>query len=417
MQEQIVEENKNAEKKEDAKSAGWKKRIIFWGPGLLGVVVVVLPVLVLSGRRAAAGQTEYPVIDTGQSVCYDNFNKITCPQPGDPFFGQDAQYDGIQMSYQDNGNGTVTDLNTALMWQKTPPTDHYTWDRAARYAENLQLAGYDDWRMPTMKELYSLTAFYGSIRTLTPYIDTDYFDFEYPDTSQGYRIIDAQYWSSNKYVGTTMRGDRSAFGFNFADGRIKAYPTGEGGGPTKTNYIRCVRSGNGYGRNNYVDKGNDTISDLATGLMWQKDDSGTTMNWEQALSYAGNLKYAGYDDWRLPNAKELQSIVDYTRAPDALDSAYRSAAIDPVFELTETESWFWTSTTHGDNLFGIYICFGRARSAWEWNGEPMNAHGAGAQRSDPKSGDPADYPNGLGPQGDEVRINNYVRCVRTGTTR
>jgi hypothetical protein len=44
--------------------------------------------------------------------------------------------------------------------------------------------------------------------------------------------------------------------------------------------------------------------------------------------------------------------------------------------------------------------------------EPVNAHGAGAQRSDPKSGDPADYPRGLGPQADEIRIYNYVRCVR-----
>ncbi len=43
----------------------------------------------------------------------------------------------------------------------------------------------------------------------------------------------------------------------------------------------------------------------------------------------------------------------------------------------------------------------------------MNAHGAGAQRSDPKSGDPANYRNGLGPQKDEIRIYNYVRCVRT----
>ena len=376
----------------------------------------IIPTMILTVQlctfASVPSQAKSPVIDTGQSKCYNNYKEITCPQPGDPFYGQDAQYDGIQMSYQDNGDGTVTDLNTSLMWQKTPPTEHYTWDEAATYAENLQLAGYDDWRMPTIKELYSLVAFYGSIRTLTPYINTDYFDFKYPDTSQGYRIIDAQYWSRNKYVGITMRGDKSAFGFNFADGRIKAYPTGKGGGPTKTNYIRCVRGRNGYGQNKYVDNGDGTITDIATGLMWRKADSGTTMNWKEALSYAENLKYAGYDDWRLPNAKELQSIVDYTRAPDALDPAYQSAAIDPIFDLTQTESWFWTSTTHGDNLFGIYVCFGRALSAWEWNGEPMNAHGAGAQRSDPKSGDPAKYPEGLGPQGDEIRIYNYVRCVR-----
>ena len=39
--------------------------------------------------------------------------------------------------------------------------------------------------------------------------------------------------------------------------------------------------------------------------------------------------------------------------------------------------------------------------------------GAGAQRSDPKNGDPNDYPTGHGPQGDAIRIQNYVRCVRT----
>lgn len=46
----------------------------------------------------------------------------------------------------------------------------------------------------------------------------------------------------------------------------------------------------------------------------------------------------------------------------------------------------------------------------------MNVHGAGAQRSDPKSGNPADYEGGFGPQGDEIRIYNYVRCVRTATS-
>ena len=43
----------------------------------------------------------------------------------------------------------------------------------------------------------------------------------------------------------------------------------------------------------------------------------------------------------------------------------------------------------------------------------INVHGAGAQRSDPKSGNPADWEGGFGPQGDEIRIYNYVRAVRT----
>lgn len=42
----------------------------------------------------------------------------------------------------------------------------------------------------------------------------------------------------------------------------------------------------------------------------------------------------------------------------------------------------------------------------------IDVHGAGSQRSDPKSGDPSIYANGHGPQGDAIRIYNYVRLVR-----
>ena len=44
----------------------------------------------------------------------------------------------------------------------------------------------------------------------------------------------------------------------------------------------------------------------------------------------------------------------------------------------------------------------------------MDVHGAGCQRSDPKTGHASNYPDGHGPQGDAVRIQNHVRCVRTG---
>ncbi len=58
----------------------------------------------------------------------------------------------------------------------------------------------------------------------------------------------------------------------------------------------------------------------------------------------------------------------------------------------------------------VYVCAGRA---WGFrNGQWMDVHGARAQRSDPRSGDPADDPLGFGPQGDELRILDDVRCVR-----
>jgi hypothetical protein len=352
----------------------------------------------------------YRIVDTGQEKCYDNSREIRFPKRGQPFYGQDAQYQGLPMAYRDNEDGTITDLNTGLVWQKTPDFVKRTLAEAETYAESLTLAGCGDWRLPTIKELFSIADFRGNIKTRTPYININYFDFEYPNTAEGWRIIDAQYRSANRYVGTTMRGDRSAFGFNFADGRIKSYPV------AGRQYVRCVR-GPSYGENDFIDNGDGTITDRATGLMWTKADSGRTMDWKEALKYAENLNHAGYEDWRLPNVKELQSIVDYSRAPDAPAVSARGAAIDPIFDLTAEESWFWTSTTHIENNFGYYVCFGQGFSAMVRNGKQINAHGAGAVRSDPKAGDPSDWPNGLGPQSDEVRIYNYVRCVRGGEAK
>jgi hypothetical protein len=68
------------------------------------------------------------------------------------------------------------------------------------------------------------------------------------------------------------------------------------------------------------------------------------------------------------------------------------------------------NTDSFSNANGVYVSFGRAMGYMQntW----VDVHGAGAQRSDPKSGDPNDYPTGRGPQGDAIRIYNYIRLVR-----
>jgi hypothetical protein len=160
--------------------------------------------------------------------------------------------------------------------------------------------------------------------------------------------------------------------------------------------------------------------------MWTQADSGVYrpdgLDWLEALELvqaANAAAYLGHSDWRLPNAKELQSLIDYGRAPDTTDSA----AIDPLFESTAIINEAgqldfanaWTSTTHINASpvpggAGVYLAFGRGLGYI--NGEWVDVHGAGAQRSDPKRGDPADYPSGHGPQGDAIRIYNDVRLVR-----
>ena len=373
--------------------------------------------------QALAGQ--YTIVDTGQRHCFSDSGQLrTLPKSGEAFYGQDAFYQGAQPRYRDNGDGTVSDLNTGLMWQKTPNLNRkVTFAEAGRQAKTLRLGGHADWRFPTIKELYSLIDFNGCVGNSTPYIDTTFFAFRFGDESKGERVIDAQYWSSTQYVGLTMRDNASVFGVNFADGRIKGYPRDRGRrGETNRQFVRYVRGNKAYGRNRFVDNRDATVSDLATGLMWTRADSGKAVNWRDALAWCENLKLAGHDDWRLPNAKELHSIVDYTRAPDARDRARRGPAIDPVFKVTDGEAWFWTGTTHLDGpvpgVRAVYFAFGRAMGFMSGDRtgtkRKLNVHGAGDQRSDPKSGDPKSpqYAGGIGPQGDEIRIYNYARAVR-----
>ena len=363
----------------------------------------------------------YPIADTNQTSFYSDRGKISEPSEGEAFYGQDAAYNGNQPSYTDNGDGTVTDNVTGLMWQQTMDAK-MAYDEASGYAKSCTLGGYDDWRVPTIKELWSLMDYTGQSGAETAgtlYIDTDYFDQPIGDTSIGEREIDAQVWSSTDYTGLTMRGNRTVFGVNFIDGRIKGYPTFDQRDKSDHKlYVRLVRGNTDYGINNFTDNGDGTISDFATGLMWQQADDGNTRDWQDALAYAESSDYAGYDDWRLPNAKELQSIVDYSNSMQENGKA----AISDLFNLTEITDvrgranygFYWTSTTHldGPNPYdsAAYVCFGEALG--KMNGNVTDVHGAGALRSDPKSGDESDYPMYRGPQGDIVYVYNFCLLVR-----
>jgi len=379
----------------------------------------------VSTTTQSTASLTYPIVDTDQGNCYDAQSQVACPDTGMSFAGQDAQYNGSQPSYTNNSDGTITDNVTGLMWQQDPGAK-MTYSQAVAGTSNVTLAGYSDWRLPSIKELYSLIQFDGldpsgpAASNLVPFIDTDYFNFEYGDESAGERVIDSQWATSTKYVSTTMNGDDTMFGVNFADGRIKGYGTNAMRGSEKTFFVIYVRGNTAYGQNNFVDNANGSITDNATGLTWTQNDSQAGMNFETALNYCENLDYAGSTDWRLPNVKELQSIVDYSRSPDTSNSA----AIDPIFNISSITNEagqvdypaFWSSTTHaslrGGN--GAYVNFGR--SMGYMNGQWMDVHGAGAQRSDPKTGSASDFPTGHGPQGDAIRVDNYVRCVTDSNT-
>jgi hypothetical protein len=94
-----------------------------------------------------------------------------------------------------------------------------------------------------------------------------------------------------------------------------------------------VRTGCPNDANRFTDHGDGTVTDNCTGLMWQKEssdvnddgniDTSDSLNWCDALAHCAHLTFAGHDDWRLPNVRELQSIVDYGK----------DASIEDVFRL------------------------------------------------------------------------------------
>ena len=380
----------------------------------------------------------YKIVDTNQTLCYESGtgNTATCTEGNDGYLTLNTpSYNTTTI----NGDALTTDNITGLVWQKTSNTSKLSPTDASDYCNNLTYGGESDWRLPSIKELYSLIEFSGvdlsglsgattagvSVNTTgyTPFIDSTYFDVLYGNTTANERIIDAQYNTATNYVSTTMNGSETMFGVNFVDGRIKGYPT------SQTYYTRCVRGNTDYGTNNFVNNNDNTISDKATQLMWQQNDTQSS-DYENAISICNNATTGGHSDWRLPNIKELHSIVDYTKSPDKTSTASINTTYFNVTSFTNEEGesdwgFYWSSTTHLDSdskgQNGAYISFGRALGYM--NSAILDVHGAGAQRSNYKkieqitSQSNATYGSTIfyykGPQGDILRVDNMVRCVRS----
>ncbi len=279
-------------------------------------VLLVLPLMAFAGTLP----------DTGQTKCYDDVgNEINpCPQPGEPFYGQDAQYGpNLQSLTKLDANGKDLPNNatewvmvrnnvTGLEWQQDIPPET-SWQQAIDYCDNLLLGGHDDWRLPTIKELSTLVN-----ASIPNHIDSEYFPNIY-----------SNHWSSTK----DARFPDHAWQVDFGDGGVNWFLL------LYLDYnvmaVRGGKSGPFDDLFNLEDNDDGTVTDLETGLMWQQDTAPGTYTWGQALSYCENLTLGGYDDWRLPNRNELQSIIDYSR---------RTPSIDAVFNAEST--YYWTSTTY-----------------------------------------------------------------------
>lgn len=244
--------------------------------------------------------------DTNQTVSY-SFT-----------FGEDSDYTINPPSYTDNGT-TITDNITGLVWQKQDDDLERNWADASTFCNTLSLGGLTGWRLPTRMELISIID-YG---TFSPAINTAYF----PST------VSSPYWSSTTKAGGAMFADF----VHFADGTAGDYDKSGTIG-----YTRCVQGGSSATQS-LTDNGNGTVTDSSTHLMWQQGES-VAMIWEDALTYCEGSTLAGYSDWRLPNHKELLSLVDETSTNPSINTAM----FPGVFP-----QYYWTSTTLTSYTFNV----------------------------------------------------------------
>ena len=309
-----------------------------WGLFIWGIVMRTLSLISAALVALPSMLLAFPIPDTGQTKCYDSTQEIICPNFGELFYGQDAQYGPNLQSYtklDENGNDLpddttewlmVRDNVTGLIWGM--PIGYANWyevqDGYIADLNEAQYGGRSDWRLPTVKELCTITDKGRS----SPAINTLYFP----------NVLSA-FWSSTNDGGY-------AFQVNFITGETN--PNGHMFKDSQP--ARAVQGGQCDFSGNYIDNGDGTVTDAFTGLMWQQNSSSFYGTWQEALDYCESLTLANHNDWRLPNINELHSLVDYSREanplidvmffPDTIGGYRRIYWSSTTSDFSQNEAWY-----------------------------------------------------------------------------
>ncbi len=145
-------------------------------------------------------------------------------------------------SFTDNYNGTVTDNKTGLVWQQGE-SEYMNWSSALSYCEGLSLGGNSDWRLPSIREIESLT----DDARCWPAIDTTFFPGAHASV----------YWSSTTYASRPYY----AWLVNFLLGSFTDDDKDSSYNLFDNFYVRCVRGGQSGSFDYFCDDDNDEYFD------------------------------------------------------------------------------------------------------------------------------------------------------------
>jgi hypothetical protein len=262
---------------------------------------------------------------SGETAAADNCGGFTMPNPASTGLPH-------PMSYAATADGTITDKVTGLTWEATIDGQAYMQGEAVAHCA----AKGDGWRLPTRLELVSLVDY--TIAAPGPTINAVFKDT--PPTT---------FWTASLYYGDV--GDTWYVGFDvgYSDYGIE----------NQTYLVRCVRSAPPACRpSRYQSNLDGTVTDLATGLVWQQKLDPGSYTWSGALAYCASLGTG----WRMPSLTETQTIVDENQEDPAVDAT--------AFPGTPAEV-FWTGTAEaGGSGSAWYVDFFYGASDREVEGTP-----------------------------------------------
>lgn len=275
--------------------------------------------------------------------------------------------------FTDNGDGTIIDNLTGLIWLKDANCfGAKTWDESLPIANGLANGScgltdgseVGDWRLPNRKELFSLVhdGYYnpcipntigtGKWSPYDPFINVM---SNYYWTSNVLNSNDIYAWSIHMYnglVGDDLKS-RNCYIWPVRNGNMHPSTTTTIPAPVPKSWMTIsystgddgyYQTGLGWETPRFTDNSNGTVNDNFTGLMWLQDiGQFGRITWEAAVDTCYNLDYAGYQDWRLPNVKELFSLTDYSQKRPRLPAGH------PFTGYEGGHDWCWSSTTEFDS--------------------------------------------------------------------
>ncbi len=379
------------------------------------IVPLALSLALGFGQAGAVAASDLPA--TGQTTAYaanknDGISGVVAvPDDG-------TLQAGATLAYVDNGDGTISDLNTGLMWEKKGDNgglhdkdNAYTWSGSGTqetiwdWLDDVNaeggsgFAGYSDWRIPNAKELESLVN-----RQMSPPMTSVAF---HSGCVAGASVLAGSCTPVAIFASSTTwaRSTGMAWGVSFYEGLLLPYNKASGlrvravrGGTTSPGGLPATGQTTAYTADkndgvpggvsvpddgtlrmgsllSFTDNGNGTLTDNNTGLVWEKkgDNGGlhdkdnyywwsgngveeTVWDWLDDVNSEGFTGYAGQHDWRLPNSRELLSIANF-QTQWAVDPAFQSGCLPGVTPVAGSCSFmgsYWASTTQVSTGFSAW---------------------------------------------------------------